>query len=128
MESVRKDFNKGLKTRAINRLQGLINAYPNSIEFREELGKVYESVEWKEKSGLYYLLTETNSEQALKNIKIYLQSINQSGYKALTDLKFKGDKKKMQNWLKKNLRNLKLKVKEKQELFRFTGMLILIQE
>ena len=106
IESVKSDISKGYKTRAINRLQGLINAYPNVLEFREELGKLYEGVDWKEKSGLYYLLTETASDSAKENVNVYLKSINNSGYKALMDLKYKGDKELLPEAVKTTLEDL----------------------
>ena len=93
IKSIRDDIDKGLKSKAMNRLQGLINAYPNELEFREELGRLYLSVNWLEKAGLHLLLIEPQNEEEQEAVEVYMKSINNSGHKALVDLKFKGDRK-----------------------------------
>lgn len=119
--AVREDISKGLKTRAMNRLHGLINAYPNEIKFREELGKLYLSVEWKEKAGLYLLLSNTKDQFEKEAIEIYKSSVNNSGYKILTDLKFKGDKDRIPDHSKKVLENLEQKsLKETKTIPKYT--------
>lgn len=91
LSSIRKDIDNGLKTRAMNRLQGLINAYPNELRFREELGRLYLSVNWQERAGLHLLLTNPTDEAGVKAVGHYKRSVNNSGHKILIDLKFKGD-------------------------------------
>ena len=109
LKSVKKDIKKGLKSRAMNRLQGLINAYPNEIAFREELGKLYLSVDWKEKAGLHLLLSDTTDKFENEAIKAYKNSVNNSGHKILVDLKFKGEKEVIPEYSKNVLEGLEQK-------------------
>lgn len=110
LESVREDIKKGLKSKAMNRLQGLINAYPNEIIFREELGGLYLSVDWKEKAGLHLLLTKPRTEEEEQAIQIYRSSVNHSGHKMLVDLKFKGDKKQIHQYSNHIIEELEQKI------------------
>lgn len=109
LKSVKKDIEKGLKSRAMNRLQGLINAYPNELTFRQELGKLYLSVDWKEKAGLHLLLLSTGNKFENEAIEIYRTSVNNSGHKILVDLKFKGEKDKISEYSRNMLEVLEQK-------------------
>ncbi|MEM9545330.1 MAG: DUF6584 family protein [Bacteroidota bacterium] len=92
LKSVQKDIAKGLKSKAMDRLHGLIQAHPSELAFRKELGRLYLSVDWKEKAGLYLLLSETPTEKEKEAIEIYRKSVHNSAYEILHSLKFKGDR------------------------------------
>ncbi|WKZ58843.1 MAG: hypothetical protein QY309_13390 [Cyclobacteriaceae bacterium] len=100
---VDNDLDKGLKKRAIDRLHGLIKTYPDELRFRTKLGHIYLGIGFKDNAGQYFLLEKDRTIEMDEAVTIYLDSVNKSGWKILSDIQFQGNKDNLNNFAKQQL-------------------------
>lgn len=94
IEQINREFEAGLISKAISRLEGLLGNDQNETIYREKLGKIYHSVNWLEKAGEYWFLTKRSPEKA-DAIKAFVDGNGNSATRILTVLKFRGDVDKL---------------------------------
>ncbi len=85
-------FKKGLKYKAADRLRNLINEYPNEIGLRNILAELYYYAGFLDTAGQYWVFEESDQPHIQQCIKLYRDSVNNSGCQILRDVKFKGSK------------------------------------
>jgi hypothetical protein len=108
LQSIQLDIDKGLKKRAIDRLHGLILNYPNELMYRRKLGQIYLDIGFEDSAGKYFLLENDRTEEMNEAVTIYLKSVNESGWKILNDIKFRGDRKKLSVFANQQLNEFEL--------------------
>lgn len=95
LQKLHRDINRGAKMKATLRLRSAINFEPNNLSYRNLLGDLYYEAGFLDEAGKFWILNDSEEERVLECIAIYMDSVNNSGFTILNDLKFRGDKNKL---------------------------------
>ena len=113
--SLKKKLNKidaeienGLKSKAFDRLRNLIKRNPNNLELRNKLAEIYYDSGILDSAGKYWILTEQTDNRIKKCVELYEKSVSYSGHQILREIKFCGDKSKLNEYAKAKLSDLEL--------------------
>ena len=81
-----------MKYKAADRLRNLINEYPDELGLRNNLAELYYDAGFLDAAGKYWIFTESNQPHIKQCVKLYRESVNNSGNQILKDVIFKGNK------------------------------------
>ncbi len=106
LSKIESDIKKGLKYRAADRLRNLINEYPDELGFRSNLAELYYYAGFLDAAGKYWIFEESNQQRIQQCVKLYRESVNNSGCQILRDVKFRGNKSDLNEYSLKILLDL----------------------
>ncbi|RDK83535.1 hypothetical protein C8D94_10772 [Marinirhabdus gelatinilytica] len=91
----------------------MIQENPHETHLWNKLAELYYESGFLDSAGKYWILTEPTDDRIRKSVKIYEESVNNSGYQILQEIVFRGEKSKLSEYAKKKLTELEIDSKEK---------------
>ena len=95
---IESDLKKGLKYKAADRLRNLINECPDELGLRNNLAELYYYAGFLDQAGKYWIFEESNKPHIKQCVKLYRESVNNSGNQILKDVIFKGSKEDLDDY------------------------------
>lgn len=113
LERAQSEINSGLKQRASNRLQNVINTYLDAVEARELLAQMYYDSGFLDMAGRFWMLTPPTDDKIKVSIEIYKKSVNYSPLQILIDIKYRGHKTGLTDYARATLLDLEAQAAKK---------------
>lgn len=113
LTKAKEEMAMGLKDKAARRLRAVINAFPDSMEARDVLARMYYKAGFLDAAGRYWILTEPTEDYLKECIDAYKKSVNYSEEQILKDIKYRGDKSGLTKYALDKLNSLEAAALEK---------------
>ncbi|MCT4665591.1 MAG: hypothetical protein N4A45_10190 [Flavobacteriales bacterium] len=100
------ELSLGAKGKAFRRLENLTQYHPNNMELRNQVAEIYYESGFYDLAGKFWIFHDPKEPRISKCVSIYEKSMNNSGFRILNDLVFRGNKKDLPIYGQKKLEEL----------------------